>query len=209
MTTESKRTARWFFDPISPYAYIQHELLRRDPPDCDLEPTPVLFAGLLNHFGHKGPAEIPSKRLHTYRHVTWLARRHGMDLVMPHAHPFNPLPLLRASIALENEWPAIQAIFDFVWKQGQTPTAGTFPQLLSELGLNEQQLSAPEVKNALRKNTEAAVAAGVFGVPTLACDGCLFWGVDTTDMFRDYLAGKTDWASLDELAKIPEAAKRR
>ena len=177
-------------------------------PNCAIEPVPVLFAGLLNHFGHKGPAEIPSKRLHTYRHVTWLARRHGIELVMPHAHPFNPLPLLRASIALENDPSAIQALFDFVWKHGQTPAAPAFPQLLSELGLTEELLSADAVKAALRTNGEAAVSAGVFGVPTLECDNHLFWGVDTTDMFRDYLAGNTDWASLDELSKIPEAARR-
>ncbi|KAG1239269.1 hypothetical protein G6F68_018674 [Rhizopus microsporus] len=34
----------------------------------------------------------------------------------------------------------------------------------------------PAVKEQLRRNTEAAIAAGVFGVPTLAIDDELFWG---------------------------------
>jgi len=39
-------------------------------------------------------------------------------------------------------------------------------------------LSDPEIKAALRADTDAAVAQGVFGVPTLVVDGQLFWGDD-------------------------------
>ena len=56
---------------------------------------PVLFGALLKHWGHKGPAEIEPKRAWTYRHVLWLAHRHGIAMQMPAQHPFNPLALLR------------------------------------------------------------------------------------------------------------------
>lgn len=66
----------WYFDFISPFAYLQfyaleHHLSQR--PDLKIHFKPVLFAALLKHNSHKGPAEIPSKRLATYRYCQWYA----------------------------------------------------------------------------------------------------------------------------------------
>ena len=62
-------------------------------------------------------------------------------------------------------------------------------QLLAELGVADadQLIAREQVKQALRVNTEAAIAAGVFGVPTIVVDGHVFWGSDATHMARDYL----------------------
>jgi hypothetical protein len=46
-----------------------------------------------------------------------------------------------------------------------------------------------EVKQALRDSTDAAIAKGVFGVPTFGVDGRLFWGVDSIEMLAACLAG--------------------
>ena len=59
--------AKWYFDFISPFAYLQLGRFKELPQDLDIEPVPVLFAGLLKHWGHLGPAEIPSKRRFVYR----------------------------------------------------------------------------------------------------------------------------------------------
>ena len=52
-------------------------------------------------------------------------------------------------------------------------------------GLDADRLEAdatdPAIKLALREATDAAHARGVFGVPTLAVDGALFWGDDRLD----------------------------
>ena len=93
------KTVRWYFDYISPYAYLQSAVLSRFERYARIEPRPVLFAGLLNHFGQKGPAEIPAKKAQTFREVVWLAHQHQIPLKLPHAHPFNPLPLLRLFVA--------------------------------------------------------------------------------------------------------------
>ena len=87
----------FWFDPISPFAYLAFEHLPQALAGCTyaVEYRPLLFAGLLKHWGQKGPAEIPPKRAWTYRHIAWLAHQHGIALQMPAVHPFNPLPLLR------------------------------------------------------------------------------------------------------------------
>ena len=67
--------ATFYFDVISPWSYLVDVMLRRDPLPVDLQLRPVLFAGLLNHFGHKGPAEIERKRQFTYELATWTAQQ--------------------------------------------------------------------------------------------------------------------------------------
>ena len=59
----------WFFDVISPFSYLQLEWLRRERPDLELEPRPVVLGAVLSHHGQLGPAEIHGKREFTYRYV--------------------------------------------------------------------------------------------------------------------------------------------
>jgi hypothetical protein len=91
--------ADWYFDFISPYAYLGLMRLRELPQDLEIRYRPVLFAGLLNHWEQKGPAEIAPKRSWTYRSCTWWASAHGIPFRFPAAHPFNSLPYLRLAIA--------------------------------------------------------------------------------------------------------------
>jgi 2-hydroxychromene-2-carboxylate isomerase len=193
------KTARWYFDYISPYAYLQSAVLARFEPHARIEPRPVLFAGLLNHFGQKGPAEIPAKKAQTFREVVWLAHLHRIPLNLPHAHPFNPLPMLRLSIALGNDLDVVRALFRYVWVDGHLPTdEDPWAALCRSLGVDDAQaeIARADVKETLRRNTEEAIAAGVFGVPTLAVDDQLFWGFDMTDAAIAYLRG-------DELFRSP------
>ena len=85
----------WVFDLLSPYSYLGLQQLRGLPGGIQVELVPVLFAGLLNHHGQVGNAEIESKRRFTYRFVVWRARKMGVPLKMPPTHPFNPLNALR------------------------------------------------------------------------------------------------------------------
>lgn len=176
----------WYFDFISPFSYLQGELLHTVP--AQVRYKPVLFAGLLTHWDNKGPAEIVPKRLWTFEHCAWLAHKQGIPMTMPPHHPFNPLPLLRLSIALGNSREVVQRLFRFVWRDGHVPTdAEAWQSLLRELEATPEMLDAPAVKQQLRENGEQAIAAGVFGVPSAVADGRVFWGLDATDMLRAWL----------------------
>jgi hypothetical protein len=50
--------------------------------------------------------------------------------------------------------------------------------------------ASDEVKQALRRSGDDAVAAGVFGVPTFVSGGRLFWGLDSLPMLRASLQGE-------------------
>jgi 2-hydroxychromene-2-carboxylate isomerase len=178
----------WYFDFISPFSYLQSELLHTLPPEATLRLKPVLLAGLLAHWDNKGPAEIEPKRVWTFEQCAWLAHRHGIALTLPAMHPFNPLPLLRLFIAHGGGRDALHRIFRYVWRDGRLPTdADGFQDLLRELGVTPAMLEAPEVKEELRRNGDGAIAAGVFGVPTAVVDNRCFWGLDATDMLLAWL----------------------
>ena len=113
--------ADWYFDFISPFAYLQSERLASLSPGIRIRYRPVLFAGLLGAHGQKGPAEIAAKRVFTYRFVVWQARKLGIPIKFPHEHPFNPLPLLRLAIACDCAPAAVHRIFRFVWRDGRLP----------------------------------------------------------------------------------------
>jgi len=173
----------WYFDFVSPFSYLQCERLQAHA--ATIRPHPVVFAAILDAIGQKGPAEIAAKRRFTYRFVVWQAKSLGIPLKFPHAHPFNPLPLLRLAIACDARWPAITQIFRFVWRDGRVPDLPIeWAELADRVGLPDaaQRVAAPDVKDALRRETDAAIARGIFGVPTLAVGSELFWGCDATDM---------------------------
>src|SRR5258708_19300441 len=106
-------SAEWYFDFVSPFAYLQCEQLARLEPNLRIHYRPVLFAGLLKANGQKGPAEIDAKRRFTYRFVVWQARALGIKLKFPAVHPFNPLPLLRLAIAADCHPEPLPRLFPF------------------------------------------------------------------------------------------------
>lgn len=184
---------RWYFDYISPYAYLQSTLVDQLDTTRQVECVPVLFAGLLDHWGNVGPAEIDPKRDWTFKHVTWLAQRDGIAFNLPGHHPFNPLPLLRLSIALGNDMAVVKRLFQFVWVDGNLPQDDeAFARLLDELGATTAMLQDDQVKAALKHNGQLAIERGVFGVPSIEIDDELFWGYDGTDTARDYI-NKNNW----------------
>ena len=136
-----------------------------------------MFAGLLGHWEHKGPAEIPAKRVQTYRYTHWLAKRLGVPFKTPPAHPFNPLRLLRLAIALEADRAVVEALFNYVWGTGgDVNDDAAVGKLAARFGVKDlaAAINQDEVKQTLRANTETAIARGVYGVPTFAVDQELF-----------------------------------
>ncbi len=178
-----------YFDFISPFSYIAFKRLHELPADVSVELKPVLLAAMLNHHGQKGPAEIPAKRLWSYRWCTWWAGELGIPFRFPASHPFNPLHHLRLAIAAGVSRENVGRIFDALWTTGaEASDSAAFSTLVEQLGADVARLASPAVKDTLRQNTEAAVARGVFGVPTYEIDGELFWGADALGFVQAFLA---------------------
>jgi 2-hydroxychromene-2-carboxylate isomerase len=205
------RRIDWYFDFISPYAYFARQRLREFPADVEIRFRPILFAGLLKHWDHKGPAEIPPKRIWTYRSCTWWALQHGVPFQFPAAHPFNPLAYLRLAIAAGSTKAAIAAIFEALWTTGADPSDPTIiATLANQLGVDPAAISSSNVKDALRQNTEDAIARNLFGVPTLDINGEAFWGLDAMDFALAYLENPAILTSdeMQRISALPEGTTR-
>jgi len=192
--------AHWVFDVISPFAYLGVKLLPQLPSNVELTFVPVLFAGLLNHHGQVGNAEIESKRRFTYRFAMWRARKLGVPMRMPPAHPFNPLHALRLIIAAGSTHRATETALDFVFQHGRDVTdPAVLADLARELGIADARVAIEDagIKQRLRDNTDWAIAQGVFGVPTFVIDGELFWGHDAFEMVLDYVRDPEQFADAE------------
>ena len=206
--------ADWYFDFVSPFAFLQSEQFGALPQKLSVRYRPVLLAAILDANGQRGPAEIPVKRAFTYRFCLWQAKRLGIPMRFPPEHPFNPIPLLRLAIACDSTAAAVQAIFRFVWRDGRLPDLPIeWAELVRTLGVDDAtaRIESPEVKHELRSNTDEAIARGVFGVPTLAIGDELFWGADATPMAIDYVAAGSKFPDPEfaRVAALPMGAVRR
>ncbi|MEG2804689.1 DsbA family protein [Stenotrophomonas sp.] len=206
---------RWYFDFVSPFAYLHWQQLRQLPQFEQITPVPIALGAVLHHLGNLGPAEIPAKRRFTYRQVLWQAQQQGVPLRFPPGHPFNPLAALRLCLAAEASHAAVDILFNWIWRDGRaadTPAALALPGAMLDVANVAAAVSAPSVKEQLRQNTEAAISAGVFGVPTLAIDGELFWGNEAHGLIQAVLADpgmlhRGEWARIDDLPVAVERSR--
>jgi 2-hydroxychromene-2-carboxylate isomerase len=204
----------WVFDVISPFAYLGFKQLAALPKGVEIEFVPILFAGLLNHHGQIGNAEIVPKRRFTYRFSLWRAQKMGIPMRYPPAHPFNPLAALRLILAAGNTHHAIERVFNAVFKEGRdVADPAVITALATELGVKNPAtaLAAPELKQQLRDNTNWAIERGVFGVPTLLIGDEAFWGHDAFDMALDYLRDPQAFENpeMQRVASLPYGSVRR
>ena len=186
----------FWFDPVSPYAYLAFERLPEALAGLSYSVAyrPIVFAALLKHWAHKGPAEIEPKRAWTFRQVHWLAHQHGIAFATPARHPFNPIALSRLAWACAppQGTPSryvCESVLRHVWIGGADAEAPERLQALQAALAPPLPPGSDEVKLRLRHASDAAIALGLFGVPTLSVDDKLFWGLDALPMLAGYLQG--------------------
>ena len=202
------RKIRFLFDYISSNAYLAWvelpKLAARH--GSSVEPVPVLFAGLLEAHGQLGPAEVrPEGALDGAQQPAegGAARRAA-------ASAGSTIPSTRCSRFARAALPLpdaerdalVTALFAAVWARGlHVSEPEVVAAVAAEAGLAGRAIVAragePEAKARLRFETDAAIAAGVFGVPTMQLGSEVFWGYDDLPYLELALAGKDP---LDEAA---------
>lgn len=218
----SRAPIRFYFDYISHNAYLawtQLELLAART-GREFTPEPVLFAGFLNRYGQLGPAEVPPKARWMILDVVRKARRLGVPIAPPASHPFPPLLALRATFAPldpEARRRLIDALFRAAW--GESVDVGDpreVARVLDRAGLDGEAVVAfaatDPAKRAVRESTDAAIASGVFGVPSFLADGELFWGFDDLPHLELFLSGRDPLEPGDAerfTSYAPTARRRR
>jgi 2-hydroxychromene-2-carboxylate isomerase len=183
----------FFFDFGSPNAWFAHRLI----PGVEARTgarfayVPVLLGGIFKATGNQAPmlafAGIPAKTAYMSREMARFVRRHGLTQFRFNPHfPVNTLALMRTACAAEAQGllaPYAEAMFRYMWEEPRKlDDAAVLAETLAEAGLPAEALLAAAqtqaVKDRLAANTQAAVAAGVFGIPSFLAGDELYFGKD-------------------------------
>ena len=157
--------------------------------------TPVLCGGIFRAVGNPGPLVIPAKREWYARDLDLWARRRRVTLVRSPYIPIRSLPLMRGSlVAAERDETSryVDAVFDAIYvHQRNLSDMDVVKQTWTEAGLDVdaylQGIGRADIKERLLRNTDDAVARGVFGVPSFFVKNELFFGQDRLEFVVEAL----------------------
>ena len=198
-----EKTLELIFDFGSPNAYLTlkvlPELLERT--GAGLIITPCLLGGIFKATGNKAPmiqyAEAPAKLAYENLEMRRFIARHGLAKFRLNPHfPVNTLTIMRGAVVAGDEGNLddyVDAVNRAMWEDGlKMDDPEVIATFLSANGFDGPALLArtqePEIKARLVANTEAAVARGVFGIPTFFVGDEIFFGKDRLDQVAEALA---------------------
>lgn len=198
-------SVEFIFDFGSPNAYLAYRVLgsiaARHGVGIDIQPC--LLGGIFKLTDNRSPMEafggvkgkLEYERLEMHRFI----QRHGLEAFRMNPHfPVNTLLIMRGLIAAQAAGCGaayLDAVLAGMWENGEKmDDPEVVARVLTAAGLDAQDLLGrtqdPEVKQKLMANTEAAVARGVFGIPTFFVDGEMFFGKDRLGQVEEALAGR-------------------
>jgi 2-hydroxychromene-2-carboxylate isomerase len=183
------KTIEFYFDFGSPTAYLAHKRLQQLKAEygCTIDYKPVLLGGLFKASGNMSPVTVPAKGKYMMtQDLPRFAALYQVPLTVNPHFPINTLNLMRGAVAtLGQDYfdNYVEVVYDAIWVNGDNMgNLEVVANVLSDAGLNAQKIIAatqdPDIKAALISNTEAAVARGCFGAPTMFIGNDMFFGQD-------------------------------
>jgi len=189
----------FYFDFSSPYGYLASTQIdalavrhRRV-----VNWRPFLIGALYKQLGY-APLEQPGKRAYFLHDVPRSARAMGVTLNFPPSFPEALIAPARAVYWIADRDAAkagafAAAAFRAYWSEGRKLAD---PEIVAEIAAGQgfakeavlAALNDQAVKDRLKAETDAAIAAGIFGSPFIVVDGERFWGSDRLDQVEKWLA---------------------
>ncbi len=181
--------ATFYYDLGSPYAYLSAERISGLFTAAGLEQPewqPILLGGLFRHFD-RGSWALTEAREEGIAEIERRAAEYGLPkLVWPDPWPGEMLLAMRVATFAKQTGRAVSyslAAFRQQFAAGHdltVPDNVLIAAAACELHPRalESAVKTKGVKDALREATDAAAAAGVFGVPSVRVGDEVFWGDD-------------------------------
>lgn len=194
------KSVDFYFDFGSPAAYLAWTQLPKLCADSGaaLAYKPMLLGGVFQATGNRAPISVPLKGSYLFEDLGRYAQRYGVALKYNPHFPVNTITLMRIAAGLQMRADPrfdayVQAMFEAMWAQAKNlGDPATVAEVLAAAGVPADDLMAlaadPAVKEQLRADTEAAVARGIFGAPTMFVGEKMYWGQDRLDFVREALA---------------------
>ena len=190
-----------FFDCSSPWTYLAFENLRRLAAELEVEIKwrPILVGGIFNTINPSVYAQradpVPAKGRYMGKDLADWARHAGLTIKFPPSvFPVNSVKVMRGCIALEPRGKLVDfaaAAFEAYWSRDLDISQDEIlAEVCARAGVDPaaffEAITAPEIKDQLRRNTEEVVARGGFGSPTIFVGGDdMYFGNDRIPLIRD------------------------
>lgn len=195
---------RFYFDFSSPYSYLASERIDAlaERFGRKVQWRPVLLGAITKVLGTVTLTRQPGQADYSIRDFDRSARFMGIPYVHPATFPVSTVTAARIYYWLHGQPGEMSCglarrfaheVFRAYFVEGQdVSNAAALLALAQKVGADrtavEQGMSEPAVKDRLRSETDAALAAGVFGVPWIVVDGEPFWGADRLPQVERWLA---------------------
>lgn len=193
----------FWFDFVSPYGYFAASqidaLAARHGRSVRWRPFHMRSI-MMDRLGQTTPlVDVPLKGDYVRHDVVRMARWFGLPYRSGGAANFRSTNAGRAFLLIDARDPAAARRFaaGVFESQHALATPPNTPAQLARIaaerdalpeGLDlEAAVPQDEAREQLRRSTEAAVAAGVWGTPSFVVDGELFWGADRLGLVDDWL----------------------
>jgi 2-hydroxychromene-2-carboxylate isomerase len=200
----------FIFDFGGPNGYLVHKVLPAffAETGATANYVPCLLGGIFKATGNRAPmvryADAPAKLAYEQLEFQRFIAAHGLTKFRFNPHfPVNSLLIMRGAIAAKHQGvfsPYVDAVMAALWEEGiNLGDPALVVATLDAAGLNGAELIAmtndPEVKAELVANTEAAVARGVFGIPTFFAGNEMFFGKERLSQVADALVRLSEKAA--------------
>ncbi len=189
----------FYFDFTSPYSYLASEKIdaTADRFGRKVQWRPVLLGGIFKALGTVSLVNQPGMAAYSVHDFVRSARFLGVPYVHPASFPVSTVAAARVYYCLHGQDCAMarrfaHKVFRAYFAAGRDVSApAVVLELAEKVGAGrtavEAGMNEPAIKERLRAETEAAVAAGVFGAPWIVVDGESFWGADRLPQIERWL----------------------
>jgi 2-hydroxychromene-2-carboxylate isomerase len=189
----------FYFDFSSPYGYLAGE--RIDAMAARNGRTvvwkPFLLGAVFKVAGTAPLVNYPLKGDYSKHDFLRSARLHKVPFKMPERFPTGSIGAVRGHYLLNEIAPGKESTFDravyrayFVDNRDISDNA-VVADVAASVGIDKAAflsgIERPDIKDIVRKETETAIARGVFGSPFIFIDGEPFWGSDRLEMAEQWL----------------------
>jgi 2-hydroxychromene-2-carboxylate isomerase len=181
---------KFYYDIVCPYAYLAsariEALAARG--GHTLEWKPILLGGVFRDIGRKELPMPPEKARLNLLDMQRYAKLHGVPLRLHPEHPKRTVSAMRLLHTVDGAERVrlTHTLYRFYFVENRDISdKQVLTEAAAEIGRPElaARIDEPEIKAALRRATDEAVAEGVFGVPSFVVDGRLYWGQDRMHFF--------------------------
>jgi 2-hydroxychromene-2-carboxylate isomerase len=189
----------FYFDFSSPYGYLASQKIEALAAKYgrSVEWHPMLLGVVFKQTGAAPLTEVPVKGPYSKHDFVRSARFHGVDFNMPPVFPIPAQAPSRMVLWARQKNPAdaarlAKALYRAFFVEGRDISKpDVAAEVAGEQGFDAAQARAavddPAIKDALKREVDGAIAAGVFGSPFIVVDGEPFWGLDRFDQIERWL----------------------